>query len=54
MNFSELVPYQHAAFSHSGDMLAIAKEKYLFVSKATSTFKLLVFFHPDIESPGIY
>ena len=32
MNFSELVPYQNAVYSHNGNHLAISKEKNLFVS----------------------
>lgn len=38
MNFSELVPYQNAAYSHSGNHLAISKEKNLFVSLPISKF----------------
>ena len=36
MNFSELVPYQNAVYSHNGDYLAISKDKRLFVSRARS------------------
>ena len=36
MNFSELVPYQQAAFSHNGDYLAIAKGQNVFVSATIS------------------
>ena len=34
MNFSELVPYQQAAFSHNGNYLAISKDSNLFVYDA--------------------
>ena len=33
MNFSELVPYQNAAYSHSGEFLAISNQKQLYVSR---------------------
>jgi hypothetical protein len=35
MNFSELVPHQNAAFSFSGDYLAISKDMDLFVRMIT-------------------
>ena len=31
MNFSELVPYQNAVYAHTGDMLAISKDRSIFV-----------------------
>jgi hypothetical protein len=34
MNFSELVPYQQAAFSHNGNKLAISKDTHLFIYDA--------------------
>ena len=34
MNFSELVPYSTAAFSHAGDSIAIAKDRDVFVYDA--------------------
>ena len=36
MNFSELVPYQIATYSHSGDFLAISNNKNLYVSDSFS------------------
>jgi hypothetical protein len=38
MNFSELVPYQNAAFSHQGEKVAISKERDLFVIKNSLSF----------------
>ena len=32
MNFSEIVPYQIATYSHSGEYLAISNNKNLYVS----------------------
>ena len=46
MNFSELVPYHQAAFSHTGDFLAILKGKNLFVSNFLQLFD--IFFLLDL------
>ncbi len=37
MNFSEIVPYQLATYSHSGEYLAISNNKNLYVSPTLIT-----------------